>query len=663
MTNSFYDYLLGKNYYYNKETIENYLLSLKVKPFIILTGNSGTGKTKLSQLFAKYLIDKDTNSIIEDSYLNFNLNLLDTTYSNGTINLPKDFFNGLIPFNKFEGYYDAIVDGFEGKIKLELIPRLYFKKEYLNKLNNISEKSKVNFEIKKTNIINYFNNDYHPEGQFNFTVKVGSSQSESKNWFLYKKDKNRFFKIGNQNNEIDLKINGKEFKAFFYTALSVTVLSNEILSPHLKTLSKNNPEKEIDINLNLDSLENIDNSLNTAVTVGKSGSSRGWTLNKKDIKKLYSNENFKKEYPIIVNGIPTKGGLELSFRLFYKNKKLQEHLEGLAKENSKQKIPLDIILDKNNEVKPKSNLDNKPKNSKNYKIIPVGANWTENRNIVGYYNLITNKYQSTPAFDLIKKSNEDKENPYFLILDEMNLSHVERYFADYLSAIESKEKIPLYGTDRELEIPNNLFTIGTVNVDETTYMFSPKVLDRANTIEFETYSAKDYMNNKFPINKPSGNVNYLENPLDNNDISELGINELHNILEDVTVNGGDFWTILSNEIFKFQEILKGSGFDFGFRVINEITRFMTVAWIYENKPNYWENWERYFDAQIKQKMLPKLHGSKHMINDTLENLLNACTEDNIDEITKDNTKYYTSALKIKEMIEVLNKQKYVSFIN
>lgn len=670
--NSFYDYLLSKNYYFTKETIENYLLSLKVKPFIILTGNSGTGKTKLSQLFAQYLTRNHDLCFDNNEYLSFNLNLLNTTYSNGTMNLPKEFFNNIIPYSRFEGYCDAIVDGFDARVKIELIPRLYFKEEILNKLNNIFDKSNVKFEIKKQDINDYFNNDYYPHGPFEFTVKVGSSQTESKNWLLYKVDRNNFLNIDNQNYELNLKINNENFKTSFYIAISITVLSNEILSPHLKTLSKTNPDKEVDIELDLDSLENIDNTLNTKVTVGKSGISKGWTLNKKDIKKLYTNEMFKKEYPIFVNGIPAKGNLQLLCRLFYKDTNLQKHLEKLAEVNSKQKIPLDIILNKTSENKSnsqnnhKKTSENKLISSDNYKIIPVGANWTENRNIVGYYNLITNKYQSTPAFDLIKKSNEDKENPYFLILDEMNLSHVERYFADYLSAIESGEKIPLYGTDEELKIPSNLFTIGTVNVDETTYMFSPKVLDRANTIEFETYSAKDYMNDKFPKDYPKGNIEYIENPLDNNDISNLGINELHNILEDITVDNENFWDILSNEIFKFQEILKNAGFDFGFRVINEITRFMTVAWIYENKPENWKNWERYFDAQIKQKMLPKLHGSKRMISETLNELLDACMKDkdyNINQINKDNAKYYTSALKIKEMIEVLNKQKYVSFIN
>ena len=89
-----------------------------------------------------------------------------------------------------------------------------------------------------------------------------------------------------------------------------------------------------------------------------------------------------------------------------------------------------------------------------YALVPVGADWTDNRNVFGFVNhLRTTKpegaakdapvYQSTPVLDLILAAKGDTAHPHFLILDEMNLSHVERYFADFLSAIESKEgKIP-----------------------------------------------------------------------------------------------------------------------------------------------------------------------------------------------------------------------------
>lgn len=280
----------------------------------------------------------------------------------------------------------------------------------------------------------------------------------------------------------------------------------------------------------------------------------------------------------------------------------------------------------------------------NYKIIPVGANWTENRHILGYFNIIKNEPQYTPAYHLIKQS-QKKKYPHFLILDEMNLSHVERYFADFLSAIESNENIPLYGKD-ELEIPDNLSIIGTVNIDETTYMFSPKVLDRANTIEFKICSAKDYMTQKLNKDTPNGDVEYLEDILNNQELRKMSIHELEKIFDE------EFWDKFSDEILKFQNILKEAGFGFGFRVINEITRFMAAAYKYENKPEKWnENWKRYFDAQIKQKMLPKLHGSQKVIGETLDKLLESCKD------------YPTSQEKIIEMKNVLNKQRYVSFIN
>ena len=241
----------------------------------------------------------------------------------------------------------------------------------------------------------------------------------------------------------------------------------------------------------------------------------------------------------------------------------------------------------------------------------------------------------------------------------MNLSHVERYFADFLSAIESGEKIPLYG-EEELTLPPNLFIIGTVNVDETTYMFSPKVLDRANVIEFETYSASDYMNNKINLEPPSGNTYYLENLLEDSYIRQYGIDELRGLFQDVKVEGEPFWNLLTDEIFAFQEILKDSGFDFGFRVINEIVRFMAVAWKYEYEPTEFDNWTRYFDACIKQKMLPKLHGSEKIIGQTLKELFNACVGEHYPYGI---AKYPESAHKSKEMREVLRKQRYVSFIN
>src|SRR5690606_19952454 len=105
--------------------------------------------------------------------------------------------------------------------------------------------------------------------------------------------------------------------------------------------------------------------------------------------------------------------------------------------------------------------------------------------------------------DLLLKAKENIHKPFFIILDEMNLSHVERYFADFLSIMETGEDIILFKDFKEkneipakITWPQNVFIIGTVNIDETTYMFSPKVLDRANTIEFRitAQEMEDFLN-------------------------------------------------------------------------------------------------------------------------------------------------------------------------
>lgn len=475
---NFYQYLMNKGYYFDKEIIENFLLSIKVKPFIIFTGNSGTGKTKLAQLFAQY----------------------------------------------------------------------------------------INHEYGKKISV--------------FTKKVVTSKSSSN-------------------------------KAFMIDGYA----KYKIIDP----------------------------------------------------------QNDRAIFPINVNGIEGEGRLEAMARLNLTTPEIRDYLNDYYEKNynedtnPKPEVDIEIILDDNN--------------NDFYKIIPVGSNWTDNRNILGYYNVITEKYHITPAFKLIMNAQKHGFIPHFLVLDEMNLSHVERYFADYLSSIESGEKIPLYSDQnekitginedgeeidvpKELKLPNNLITIGTVNVDETTYMFSPKVLDRANTIEFPTQSANDYMKNNLNIEKPNGNLSYLEDPLSDLELKNYTINELKNYL-----NNNKLWDNLSNELDKFQSILAKSSFDFGFRVINEIILFMIVAYKYENE-NKDFNWERYFDAQIKQKILPKLHGSERSIGNTLNDLFKLCMKNNEDiedieniQLTHENTKYYTSALKLQKMIQTLINQKYVSFIN
>lgn len=667
---SFYDYLIEKGYYFDKETVENYLLSLKVKPFVILTGNSGTGKTKLSQLFAKYLEKNNPESELNNKSDDIKKSYKITTENNnecyeievnsndfqsfGALAITK-YVEDILPLNEYQGRFEGFIDDIPTTIGLNIVPYLRFNKNFFSTYiePHMSENKSFNIKIKIDDMKNFIKSPKF-EGTYDFTFKIGSFPKHHIK-HMNKEDSIRFFNTESKLKECEVIFDGNPTSAKFYISDTLICLKSDKLESYYKVLAKKDKEETFNMKLDLDSFKphypNLE-SIKTEVTVGKSAKSGGWSLNKKDISELLSSEDDKK-YMILVDGVPAEGDLKLNPRLFYRSDELKRHLEELAKENPNQKVSLEIITNQ---------TPDKLIYSSNYKIIPVGANWTENRNIVGYYNVITDEYQSTPAYDLIKYANTDLDNPYFLILDEMNLSHVERYFADFLSAIESRETIPLYGNEEDLEIPSNLFIIGTVNVDETTYMFSPKVLDRANTIEFDTYSAKNYMLGEFNTQAPSGDIKYLENPLSGSEIREMDINQLKDLFEGIN---SEFWNTLSDEIFKFQEILKKSNFDFGFRVINEIIRFMYVAWVYEGKPKDWKNWNRYFDAQIKQKMLPKLHGSERAIGETLEDLFNACFLEDSGRTfyVETSYKYPQSAKKLKEMKEALNKQRYVSFIN
>lgn len=267
-----------------------------------------------------------------------------------------------------------------------------------------------------------------------------------------------------------------------------------------------------------------------------------------------------------------------------------------------------------------------------YKIVAVGADWTSNENLLGYADALqVGRYckPSSGVLDLIISAKDDPYNPYFLILDEMNLSHVERYFSDILSAIESGENINLHGASSPLDgvppsipLPENLFIIGTVNVDETTYMFSPKVLDRANVIEFRSNSEqiKLFLANpsKIKLHKINGKgCHYGSLFVNSGKLSTPLLSEIPK-----TISGGiDIDSLLKERLIEVFETLEKIGAEFGFRTAHEISRF-----IYFHATLKGPGWkfEEALDAQILQKLLPKLHGSERRLGPVLKKLGDFC---------------------------------------
>jgi energy-coupling factor transporter ATP-binding protein EcfA2 len=283
---------------------------------------------------------------------------------------------------------------------------------------------------------------------------------------------------------------------------------------------------------------------------------------------------------------------------------------------------------------------------KSYEVVPVGADWTGNENILGYpHGLEESKYVTKQALDLIHRAEETPDVPHFLILDEMNLSHVERYFADMLSGIESDEKIRLHHDEvrlangrivnSEISLPKNLFIIGTVNVDETTYMFSPKVLDRANVIEFRMDD--DEL------------ASFLADPVkpDLDELDGKGASFGMGFVKAASTPSfvpADVDRDYQAEMLLFFKVLQAYGCEYGYRVAHEAARFMKFyqelgqgkvwdrsadggkgSWV-EKTPGGRIWFHDAFDALVVQKFLPKLNGSEAKLRKPLWALAHLCSE-------------------------------------
>ena len=291
-------------------------------------------------------------------------------------------------------------------------------------------------------------------------------------------------------------------------------------------------------------------------------------------------------------------------------------------------------------------------NEKNWILVPVGADWTDNTKILGFFNPLADngkgKYEKSSILRLIELANlpENKDIPFFIILDEMNLSHVERYFADFLSHMETPEiDFVIDGYSSKLKYPKNLFIVGTVNIDETTYMFSPKVLDRANVIEFipEKESVLDLF--KTPLNS---NNNTL---VAHSNFAKLFLNkslDLRNGSSKLT----DDMILKLQEIFStLYDLLEKCEYEFSYRTVREIRQYISAAYELTINVNDF-NLNSVLDEAIIQKILPKIHGSRREIGELLDELEQFCSDKKLE----------LSFKKVQKMKGKLAKVQYASFI-
>jgi hypothetical protein len=225
-----------------------------------------------------------------------------------------------------------------------------------------------------------------------------------------------------------------------------------------------------------------------------------------------------------------------------------------------------------------------------YCLVPVQPTWQDRTPLLGYFNPLTERYLTPDFLAHVLKAAGDPARPYIICLDEMNLAVVEHYFADFLSAWESGEAITLHDSPDQVAdvphrmgIPDNLLVIGTVNIDETTHGFSPKVLDRAFTVELTHVDVRSFGAKLIAQTADPGHKAVLQKAID--------------LLADLHAT------------------LAPAGLHFAYRTVDEICRFLAAN--AAGAPSLPE--AQALDLMLVQKVLPKLRGDDRLLP-TLEAL-------------------------------------------
>lgn len=257
-----------------------------------------------------------------------------------------------------------------------------------------------------------------------------------------------------------------------------------------------------------------------------------------------------------------------------------------------------------------------------FTLIPVRPDWSDPSDLLGYKDLSGAFRPGRLAEVLVEASQPaNQHKPYFICLDEMNLARVEYYFSDVLSVIETQEwkqdriltsklinRESLLQEDQsvygDLSIPDNVYLIGTVNMDETTHPFSKKVLDRANTIEFNYIDLQQYPSlalqeeeTLLPVHNSFLRSEYLQ-------------------LVDVYADYTDLVHTTTEKLVKINHILEEIHSHVGFRIRDSICFYMVYNQRYELLTP-----DEAFDLQLLQKILPRVQGSSLSVKRVLLKLL------------------------------------------
>lgn len=318
---------------------------------------------------------------------------------------------------------------------------------------------------------------------------------------------------------------------------------------------------------------------------------------------------------------------------------------------------------------------------RNFCMVQVKPNWHDSSELIGYVSRLNGeKFVVGPFLRFLAAAIKESEVPYFLCLDEMNLAPVEQYFAEYLSVIESRKLNPdgtittdpiieyentdaygslidqlfdtpeerkAYKTDeggKRLTIPQNLFVVGTVNMDETTFSFSRKVLDRAMTIEMNEVDLHG------GLERGTGNeIGYIGNSI----IGDAA--EGCDIYED----NRDLCDQVLAYLEKVNAILEDSPFKIAYRTRNEFLMYAVNRKALAPDSQLWQT----LDEMTSMKILSRIEGDEERTKKVLDGLNTLVKEQIVDKIGEnaDGTSALSGSISATKIEEMLAKLKATSF--
>lgn len=308
---------------------------------------------------------------------------------------------------------------------------------------------------------------------------------------------------------------------------------------------------------------------------------------------------------------------------------------------------------------------------KNFEMVQVKPNWHDSSELIGYVSRVSGKpeFIAGDFLRFVAKAWENPDVPHFLCLDEMNLAPVEQYFAEYLSVVESRksqsdgrvvtdailkkvdeewyfnltaqlttnEEIRKQFNSLGITIPQNLIVVGTVNMDETTFSFSRKVLDRAMTIEMNEVDLKGGLENRYEQIGTLGKAELIGTVVEGVDVYESHKDVCDKVIE-----------YLQN----INDKLEGTPFKIAYRTRNEFLLYVVnnLPYIQEGESEDFVI-QRALDEITSMKILSRIEGDETKVSrsflNSLEEIINAA----LPEISVENSVSLKKLTEMKKRLE------------